>query len=147
MTEKEEQWLDEYMQTGDAKGATRLVFDCSEKSLPSRTSQIKSKLAFEIDKRLRASFAVDAVRAASIVKDLAFSAKSEQVKLKASCDLLDRGGYKPVNETRDLLGKEEINPKELRAQIAELKKQILREMPPEELQAALKEQEEAKGIH
>lgn len=139
MSEKEQVWLDEYMATGDGKEATRRVFDCSEKTLASRTSQLKAKLALQIDKRLRESFAVNAVAAANIIKDLAFNAKSEPVKLKAACDLLDRGGYKPVNETRDLLDKADFNPEQAQAQMAELKRQLLRDLPAEELEAALKD--------
>ena len=127
MSDREMQWLDAYMESGDGKESTRRVFDCSEKTLASRTSQLKQKLALQIDKRLRESFAVNAVAAANIIKDLAFNAKSEPVKLKAACDLLDRGGYRPVLETKELLDRPDFNPEEIKEQMEELRKQIVQE--------------------
>ena len=51
-SERAEKWLELYLETGDAKGAVRQVYNCSEKSVPARASQLKAKYQVEISKAL-----------------------------------------------------------------------------------------------
>ena len=95
MTEKEEIWLEQYLETGQAKEAVKVAFpDCkTEGSITARASQLKTKLANEIDSRLMASYKKDAPQAVRIVRDLMNNAQQEAVKLKAAQDWLSRAGH------------------------------------------------------
>jgi len=96
---KELEWLDLYLETGNDKEATRKVFNCStERNVTVRSSQLKKHLAADIDKRLRETMRINAVALHKILCNLATTATSEQVRAKAAMDLLDRGGYKPVDK-------------------------------------------------
>ena len=51
-----------------------------------------------MQQRVRESIGLNATIASKKILDLAQSAKSEYVQLEASKDILDRAGYKPVDE-------------------------------------------------
>ena len=50
--------------------------------------------------RMNEEFGLSATLAAGTVRRLAMGAKSEYVQLKASKDLLDRAGYKPIDRSQ-----------------------------------------------
>lgn len=129
---KELEWLELYLETGDAKGAVEHVFpDCAEHNRSARASQLKSKLVDEIDKRLREQFRKEAPQAFNIIRDLMTKAKQEAVQLKAAQDVIARGGFNPVAEHRDLT--EKATEEELKAKLAS----ILSSMGPETVQQLL----------
>ena len=129
-------WLDMYMETGDAKGAVRAIYNCSEKNLASRASQLKAKYAFEIDQQLRMRFISDSIKMYNIVKGLATCSSSETVKLNAARDLLDRGGFKPDDVVR--VQEEHMTRDQMEAKAIALRKQIIETLSPEEVAAAIK---------
>ncbi len=117
----EQQWIEQFVETGDAQQAVRDVYpDCGsmasdpDQAVRIRSSQLKKKLALDIDKRLREELAGDSVKMLTIIKGIATSAMSEAVKLNAAKDWLDRAGYKPVDETREL---PQTDGDQLRAQL------------------------------
>lgn len=95
MTKGEEIWLEQYLETGQAKEAVKVAFpDCvTPGSITARASQLKTKLAIEIDSRLMAAYKKDAPQAVRIVRDLMNNAQQEAVKLKAAQDWLSRAGH------------------------------------------------------
>ena len=95
-TPRETKFLELYLQTGDATQAAREA-GYSHKSASAMGCQLKRKLAKEIDERVTQNFRGKSPRMAKIVEDLAETSRSDQVKLHAARDYLDRGGFKPVD--------------------------------------------------
>jgi rhamnose utilization protein RhaD (predicted bifunctional aldolase and dehydrogenase) len=135
-SERAEKWLELYMQTGDAQDAVRQVYNCSEKSIPSRASHLKARYAFEIDQQLRKNMISDSVKAYRIIKDLANCSSSETVKLAAARDLMDRGGFKPDSVIR--LEEKPMTRAELVAKVEESRLAVIQSMSAEEIAQALK---------
>jgi len=103
-SEREIAWLDIYLETGDARKATDIVFPNNSNPVV-RTSQLKTTLADDIEKRLRAQFIKDSPTMFNIVRDLALHSKQDSTKLKAAQDILSRSGLNPIAESRDLTEK------------------------------------------
>ena len=94
MTEGEKVWFELYLEHGDGQKAVAVAFpDCGETSRPSRSSQLKTKFADEIDTALMASYKKDSPLAVKIIRDLMQNATQEAVKLKACQDWLSRAGH------------------------------------------------------
>jgi len=134
-SKKELQWLDRYMETGNDKLATREIFDCAEKSVSSRSAQLKQKHASEIDKRLRETMRTDSVACQKILINLANNAQSEQVQAKAAMDLLDRGGYKPVDQVQEL--EPEKSREDIEGNVQQELMKALKLIPKEQRQALI----------
>ena len=97
-TEKQRLFIKEYVTSGDALESAR-VASYSDRSLPSlraEASRLKRRLASQIAEELRLNIINSAPRALAILRDLALNADSEHVRMKASMDILDRAGFKPV---------------------------------------------------
>lgn len=131
MSPKEQEWLDLYMETGDAQEAVRQVFNCNnDNSIVSRASQLKAKHADEVDKRLRDSFKRNAVQAHKIINDLAKSSTNEQVRLKACQDILSRAGHDAAHRVEHVdkeSTREELEAR-LKAVLSGLDKEMLVEI-------------------
>jgi len=126
----EERWIDQYLETGDAAQSVRDQFECSAASVPSRASQLKRKHADTIDQRLRDSMRQLGPQMLTIIRDLALMADQPAVKLKAAQDVLSRGGFDPVKESRELTAKptaEELTER-LRMALAGIDPDILTEL-------------------
>lgn len=108
-SENELKWLDLYLETGDAKGAVRQIFDCSEKNVPAKASGLKAKLEDEIDQRFVKVIKKDSIKAFRIISSLMTTAKMESVKLKAAQDILSRAGYDSASKFENV-SKEETYP-------------------------------------
>ncbi len=140
-SERETQWIELYIQTGDDKGATRKIFNCStEKNVTVRSSQLKKNFANEIDKRLRETMRVNSVAMHKILCNLAANATSETVKGNAAKDLLDRGGYKPVDQSEDIT---ERTPDQVEAEYQQALKAVSQKELKVMLQAIPQEQRQA----
>ena len=61
--------------------------------------RLKSRLTKEIDTEQKVQLQGYAPKAISQIQNLAEKAESENVRLKANADLLDRAGWKPVDKT------------------------------------------------
>ena len=81
--------------------------------------RLKSRLTKEIDTEQKAQLRGYAPKAIHQVQSLAEKAESENVRLKANTDLLDRAGWKPV-DNQEITGKndiEDMSDEELQAQL------------------------------
>lgn len=114
-SEKELQWLEDYLDHGDAKKAVEENFNCQPKSVSSKASQLKKRFAEEIHKRVQDSFSMHSMEMRNVIKDLALNSEQDSVKLKAAQDWLDRGGFKPVDKFEEV-GKE-ANEQELKERL------------------------------
>ena len=97
-TEKQRLFIKKYVSSGDELESVR-VAGYSDRSLPNllaEASRLKRRLASQIADQLRLNIINSAPRALAIHKDLALNADSEHVRMKASMDILDRAGFKPV---------------------------------------------------
>ena len=135
-SERAEKWLELYLETGDAKGAVREIFACSEKNVACRASRLKAQFAFEIDQHLRKAMIGDSVRAYRIIKGLATCSNSETVKLNAAKDLLDRGGFKPDSVVR--LEQTPMTRSELQSKVDRLRTEVIQSLTPEEVARVMK---------
>ena len=108
-SERELQWLDLYLETGDAKQAVRDVFDCSEKNVACTASRLKAKLEDEIDQRFGKIIKKDSIKAFRIISNLMNNASQESIKLKAAQDVLSRAGYDSAQKFENV-SKEETYP-------------------------------------
>jgi len=125
MTKQQQEWLDHYIDTGDAKEAVRLACGCKEESVKARASQMKKTMAVEIDKRLKETLGQDSIKMLKIISDLASNADNESVKLNAAKDWLDRAGYKPIDKTLDITPERQID--DIDQEIKELQEGIAKE--------------------
>lgn len=134
MTKGEEIWLEHYLESGQAQDAVKVAFpDCKTPgSVVARASQLKTKLANEIDSRLMASYKKDAPQAVRIVKDLMCNAAQEAVKLKAAQDWLSRAGHDAAFKVEH--SQKEETHEELQARL----KSALAELTQDELTPFLK---------
>ena len=97
-TEKQRLFIKKHVSSGDKLESAR-VAGYSDRSLPSlraEASRLKRRLASQIAEELRLNIINSALHALAILKDLALNADSEHVRMKASMDILDRAGFKPV---------------------------------------------------
>ncbi len=97
-TEKQKTFIREYVSSEDALESARAA-GYSDRSLPSlraEASRLKRRHASQIADELRLNIIKSAPRALAILRDLALNADSEHVRMKASMDILDRAGFKPV---------------------------------------------------
>ena len=97
-TEKQRLFIKKYVSSGDELESARVAgySDRSLARLRAEASRLKRRLASQIADELRLNIINSAPRALAILKDLALNADSEHVRMKASMDILDRAGFKPV---------------------------------------------------
>ena len=97
-TEKQKTFIREYVSSGDALESARAA-GYSDRSLPSlraEASRLKRRHASQIADELRLNIINSLPRVLAILRDLALNADSEHVRMKASMDILDRAGFKPI---------------------------------------------------
>ena len=97
-TEKQRLFIKKYVSSGDELESARAA-GYSDRSLPSlraEASRLKRRLASQIAEELRLNIINYAPRELAILKNLGLNADSEHVRMKASKDVLDRAGFKPV---------------------------------------------------
>ena len=97
-TEKQRLFIKKYVSSGDELESARVAgyLDRSLPSLRAEASRLKGRLASQIAEELRLNIINSAPRALAILKNLTLNADSEHVRMKASMDILDRAGFKPV---------------------------------------------------
>lgn len=97
MNKQQKEWLDHYIQSGDALDAVRLAYpDVQPQSQATKASYLKKTLSVEIDKAARDNYAVLAPQMQNIIKDIALN-KSGDVRaadqLKAASEILTRAKH------------------------------------------------------
>jgi phage terminase small subunit len=113
-TEKEIAFIEQYTEHGDATLAA-VQAGYSEHSSQVIGSQLKKKLKTEIDAKLTDKMTADCVLARSVIVKLAKEAQSEDTRLKAAKDIMDRGGRPASKEIVSI--KEKRDPAEMLAKL------------------------------
>lgn len=93
LTKKQKDFADGYMETGNGTRAALDAYDTDD-------YQTAASIASENLKKpeIMAYFRDKAATVAANIYNLALSAESEQVQLRAGQDILDRAGYKPTDK-------------------------------------------------
>ena len=96
--ERDEEFVREYVNNGGNATQAAIAVGVSSASASTIGYRLKSRLTKEIDTEQKAQLQGYAPKAISQIQNLAENAESENVKLKANADLLDRAGWKPVDK-------------------------------------------------
>jgi hypothetical protein len=94
MNEKQKEWLEAYIESGNARKATELVYtDVKGASIATKTSYLKSTLAQEIDNHAREQYKKETPLMLNVIKEIALNCEQPAVKLKAADTWLSRAGH------------------------------------------------------
>lgn len=134
--ERRQEFLRHYVECGDHVRAAELAgyeYE-SRQLLVNEACRLKRQMSAEIEEAMRERFGGTAIKAANVMEELMLNSLSDGVKLNAAKDLLDRGGYKPIDRTQEV--KEEASHEELVAKLKmlvgeEAAKVLLGEKKPE----------------
>jgi len=96
--ERDEDFVREYVDNGGNATQAAIAVGVSQASASTVGYRLKSRLTKEIDTEQKAQLRGYAPKAISQIQNLAENAESENVRLKANADLLDRAGWKPVDK-------------------------------------------------
>ena len=96
--ERDEDFVREYVNNGGNATQSAIAVGVSQASASTVVYRLKSRLTKEIDTEQKAQLQGYAPKAISQIQNLAENAESENVKLKANADLLDRAGWKPIDK-------------------------------------------------
>ena len=117
--ERDEEFVREYVNNGGNATQAAIAVGVSPASASTVGYRLKSRLTKEIDTEQKAQLQGYASKAISQIQSLAEKAESENVRLKANADLLDRAGWNPVDK-QEITGKndiEDMSDEELQAQL------------------------------
>ena len=118
-TEKQELFIEAYCSIGNATKAA-IQAGYSEKTAKQQGHVLKKRLHKEIDELIRKRVQ-DAVPAAfNELSSLVQNATSEQVRLAAAKDILDRAGFKPTDKVEQKITHGEKSTDELRKELEAL---------------------------
>lgn len=96
---RDEDFVREYVDNGGNATQAAIAVGASKASASTVGYRMKTRLTKEIDAEQKLQLEGYAPKAISQIQNLAENAESENVKLKANADLLDRAGWKPVDKT------------------------------------------------
>lgn len=97
--ERDADFVREYVDNGGNATQAAIAVGASKASASTVGYRLKTRLTKEIDAEQKLQLEGYAPRAIRQIQNLAENAESENVKLKANADLLDRAGWKPVDKT------------------------------------------------
>ncbi len=97
--ERDSDFVREYVNNGGNATQAAIAVGVSQASASTVGYRLKSRLTKEIDTEQKAQLQGYAPKAISQIQNLAENAESENVRLKANTDLLDRAGYKPIDKS------------------------------------------------
>jgi len=118
-TEKQAKFVEYYVLTGNATKAYKMA-GYSPKAADVNGPNLRKKLAVEIEEETRKRVQGLAPMAVGFLEELAKNAQSEQVRLKAVMDILDRSGYKPTDKVEQTVTYDDKTTDELKAELANL---------------------------
>ena len=98
-TDRDEAFVTEYVSNGGNATQAALSYGVSGSSASTVGYRLKNRLSAEIETEQRKVLTGYAPKAIHQIQNLAENAESENVRLKASTDLLDRAGYKPIDKS------------------------------------------------
>jgi len=118
--ERDEDFVREYVNNGGNATQAAIAVGVSQASASTIGYRLKSRLTKEIDTEQKAQLRGYAPKAISQIQSLAEKAESENVRLKANADLLDRAGWKPVDkqEIAETSAIENMSDEEIEAELA-----------------------------
>ncbi len=118
--ERDEDFVREYVNNGGNATQAAIAVGVSPASASTVGYRLKSRLTKEIDTEQKAQLQGYAPKAISQIQNLAENAESENVKLKANADLLDRAGWKPIDkqEITETSAIENMSDEEIEAELA-----------------------------
>ena len=94
LTEQRKHFVEAYCRLGNGTLAAKEAGYKDSPSLVIQASKLKRELSSEIAEELTANLMSAALKALSILMDLAENSASDSVKFQASKDLLDRAGFR-----------------------------------------------------
>ncbi len=97
--ERDADFVREYVDNGGNATQAAIAVGASKASASTVGYRMKTRLTKEIDAEQKLQLEGYAPKAIRQIQNLAENAESENVKLKANADLLDRAGWKPVDKT------------------------------------------------
>ena len=118
-TDKQEAFIESYCQTGNATKAA-LQAGYSEAGAKQQGHALKKKFAKEIEQRIKKMVQDSVPAALNQISILAQTATSEQVRLNASKDILDRAGMKPADRVEQKISHEDKSLDELKREFEAL---------------------------
>jgi len=96
--ERDADFVREYVDNGGNATQAAIAVGASKASASTVGYRLKSRLTKEIDTEQKAQLQGYAPKAIHQIQSLAEKAESENVRLKANADLLDRAGWKPIDK-------------------------------------------------
>jgi phage terminase small subunit len=118
--ERDEDFVREYVNNGGNATQAAIAVGVSQASASTVGYRLKSRLPKEIDTEQKAQLQGYAPKAIHQIQSLAEKAESENVRLKANADLLDRAGWKPIDkqEITETSAIENMTDEEIEAELA-----------------------------
>ena len=118
--ERDEDFVSEYVNNGGNATQAAIAVGASSASASTIGYRLKSRLTKEIDTEQKAQLQGYAPKAIHQIQSLAEKAESENVRLKANADLLDRAGWKPIDkqEITETSAIENMTDEEIEAELA-----------------------------
>ena len=95
ITEKQLKFIENYCETGDAGQSAISAGYKNSHTIVNQAWKLKRDLSKEISKRMQEKFVDKAPVAFGTLIELMNSSDSDTVRLQASKDIMDRGGFKP----------------------------------------------------
>ena len=118
-TEKQVAFVEAYCQTGNAtKSAIQAGY--SEATAKQKGHELKNQFKREIEERIKKMVQDSIPAALNQISQLAQTATSEQVRLNASKDILDRAGLKPAEKVEQKISHDDKSMDELRRELEAL---------------------------
>ena len=118
-TEKQAAFVEAYCQTGNAtKSAIQAGY--SEATAKQKGHELKNQFKREIEERIKKMVQDSIPAALNQISQLAQTATSEQVRLNASKDILDRAGLKPAERVEQRISHEDKSLDELKREFEAL---------------------------
>ena len=117
--ERDEEFVREYVDNGGNATQAAIAVGVSQTSAKTVGHRLKTRLSREIDEEQKLQLEGYAPKAIKQIQGLAENAESENVKLKANADLLDRAGWKPVerSEVTEVTDLQNMTTEELQAEL------------------------------
>ncbi len=117
--ERDEDFVREYVDNGGNATQAAIAVGVSQTSASTVGYRLKGRLTKEINEEQKAQLRGYAPKAINQIQSLAENAESENVRLKANADLLDRAGWKPIDkqEITETTAIEDMTDEELQQEL------------------------------
>lgn len=133
LTPKQEKFVEVYVKNGGDHQQAAIEAGYSVATALEQGCALRKRLSAQIADRTRHEMGYLAPKALANVAKIAGDSSNEMAKLKASTDILDRAGFKPVDKVEDVTPKSEGTDiiKMLQKDLAGMLPKIWPTLPPE----------------